>query len=123
MITNVKAVKKQADILNGEGTILGLFNTGPNLSLGSYLKDGSGTVYYSTTRELLKKFLTSEISLKQLYLASHDVLVTKDSNGDMTSHPKQDLEDLIFCGDKLYSENAQSMRDANFEESFLKNLG
>lgn len=77
MIIDIHKLKKIEDILNSEGTILGLYQIGEEYILGSFLSDNSGVVYYSTNLETLKKYLTSKINLKQVYFNSEDFIVTK----------------------------------------------
>jgi hypothetical protein len=108
----INQLQKVGDILNSEGTILGLFKQkSGNLFLSSYLKDGSGEIYYSTDKETLKKYFNSVIKLKQVYLDSNDFVVTRKFRNETTSFIKQDLADMIQCGDNLFSEISNSMRN------------
>jgi hypothetical protein len=115
MIIDIHKLKKIDDILNSEGTILGLYQIGNEYILGSFLSDKSGVVYYSTNLETLKKYLTSEINLKQVYLDSEDFIVTKKNRRETISYLKKDLADLIQCGDKLYSEISESLKNDKIE--------
>lgn len=119
MILDIRKLNKQDDILNSEGTILGLYNIGSQIYLGSYLKDGSGIVYYSTTNDILKQYLRSEIRLQELYYESEDFIVSRKFRKETVLFLKQDLSDLIQCGDKLYSELPDSMKNHSFEQKFL----
>jgi hypothetical protein len=111
MIIDIHKLKKIGDILNSEGTILGLYQIDNEYILGSFLSPKSGMVYYSTNLETLNKYLTSEIKLKQVYLDSEDFIVTKKHRYEKISFIKQDLADFIQCGDKLYSEISESMKN------------
>ena len=119
MILNVRKLIKQEDIINSEGTILGLYNLNSSLYLGSLLKDGSGMIYYSTNNDLLRKYLNSEIRLDQLYGESEDLIVTRMYRNETVSFLKQDLTDLIECGDQYYKEISGLMKNRNFEIRFL----
>ena len=85
MIIDIHKLKKIDDILNSEGTILGLYQFGDEYILGSFLSNKSGMVYYSTNLETLKKYLTSEIILKQVYLYNEDFIVTKKNRYEKVS--------------------------------------
>ncbi|MDP3667805.1 MAG: hypothetical protein Q8R50_14070 [Sediminibacterium sp.] len=111
MIIDINKLKKIDDILNSEGTVLGLYQIANEYVLSSFLSDKSGVVYYSTNLETLKKYLTSEINLKLVYIDSEDFIVTKKYRHEKVSYIKQDLADLIQCGDKLYSEISESMKN------------
>ena len=116
MIFDIWKLKKEDDLLNSEGTILGLYKLDTKLYLGSYLKDGSGMVYYSTELSLLKKYFNSEIRLNQLYSESEDFIVARKYRDEVVSFLKQDLVNLIKCGDKLYSELSDALKNRDYEK-------
>jgi len=110
---------KVGDIINSEGMILGLFNNKSGEPfLCSYLKDGSGEIYYSSKKEILKKYFNSEINLHQVYLESDDFIITRKFRKEITTFLKQDLVEMIKFGDKYYLEISESMRN----DSIAKNL-
>ncbi len=111
MILDIRKLKKVDDILNSEGTILGLYKIQSEFFLGSFLKDHSGMVYYSTNLETLKRYLNSEITLRQAYLESEDLIVARQFRNETVSFVKQDLIELIQYGDKLFSQISSSMRN------------
>jgi hypothetical protein len=115
----INQLQKVGDILNSEGTILGLFiQKSGNLFLSSYLKDGSGEIYYSTNKEILKKYFNSEMKLKQVYLNSNDLIVTRKFRNETTYYIKQDFACMIQCGDNLFSEISNSMRNDKLAREF-----
>ena len=111
MILDIRKLKKVDDILNSEGTILGLYKIENDYLLGSFLKDHSGMVYYLTSLTALKKYLNSEIILKQVYLESEDFIVSRQYKKETVLFVKQDLVELIQFGDKLFSQIESSMRN------------
>lgn len=111
MITDIRALKKIDEILNSEGTILGLHSLNKKLYLSSFLKDGSGTVYYATTKDNLIQYLNGNITLKELYNSSDDFMVVRISGKEMASHLKKDFADVLQCGDQYFSELQDSMRN------------
>ena len=118
-MVEINQLKKVDDILNSEGTILRLYaQESGNLFLSSYLKDGSGEIYYSTDKETLKKYFNSEMTLKQVYLESSDSLVTRKFRKETETFIKEDLTDLILCGDSLFSEISSDMRNDKLAREF-----
>ena len=72
-------LKKKHDLIKSAGTILEVYMDGENYYLGSYLTDGSGTLYYPTIKQNLKDYIDSRIMLNELYLKSEDSIVTRNS--------------------------------------------
>ena len=71
-----KELQKISDILNSEGSILGLYTDSRNkLYLGSFLQDGSGVIYYSVNLDTLKDYLQSKLTLAELYIKSQSFLI------------------------------------------------
>jgi phage anti-repressor protein len=118
MILDIRKLKKVDDILNSEGTILGLYKIDDQILLGSFLKDHSGMVYYLTSIEILKKYFNSEIILEQVYLESEDFIVTRQYRKETVSFIKEDLVTNIQCGDKLFSQISNSMRNDKLAKEF-----
>ena len=116
MITDIKRLKKIADILNSEGTILGLYSFNDELYLASYLTNKTGMVYYSTTKEKLLQYLQNKIILKQLYLECDDFIVSREFRNDTVTFFKQDFVDLLQCGDKYYNELSDSLKNSKIED-------
>jgi hypothetical protein len=117
---NIKQLKKVRDIINAEGTILGLYKQpSGNFFLSSYLKDNSGEVFYATNQDLLKQYFTSKITLKQVYLNSDDFFVTRKFRNETASFIKEDLAELIQCGDQLFNEISSSMRNNELANDFF----
>jgi len=112
-------LKSILDILNSEGTILGLKNDlKGNLYLSSYLKDGSGNVYYSTTEKELKAFVESQMTIKEIYLNSTDFLVKHKFRSEVKTFLKEDFENNLQCGSDLYKDIPESMKSKKFEEKY-----
>jgi hypothetical protein len=112
----INRFKRVADILNSEGTILGLYQLHHQLFLGSYLADNLGTVYYSTTKEILQQYLNSEITLNQAYLACEAPLVYCQSRKETVTYLKQDFADKITCGKQYYNEISDGMNNRYIQD-------
>lgn len=118
MISDIRRLKKIDDILNSEGTVLGLFQIDEQFFLGSFLKDHSGMVYYSVSRDLLKSYFDSKLKLRQVYLASEDIIVTRKCRNEIESFLKNDFAEMLQCGDQYYHEIGESMRNDNLANQF-----
>ena len=117
MITDIKKLKKIDDILNSEGSILGLYQFNNQLYLGSYMSDKTGVVYYLTTKEILNQYLNSEMSLRQVYIYSEDFIVSSNFRNDSVEYLKQDLADKIQFSNNYYNELSDGLKNPN-----IKNL-
>ena len=118
----INQLLKFGDILNSEGTILGLYKKkSGDLFLSSYLKDGSGEIFYATDRETLKKYFDCVIKLKEVYLNSNDFIVTRKFRNETTSFIKLDFVNMIQCGDNLFLENSKSMRNDKLVKDIYSN--
>lgn len=111
MIININKLIKIDDILNSEGSILGLYRINNDLYLGSYLSNKSGVAYYSIEKTVLKMYLNSVLNLKNVYLASDDFIVTTKFRKETTTYIKEDLVDLILFSELLYSEISDSLKN------------
>lgn len=114
-----KLLKPIVDILNSEGFILRL-KTDPkgNLYLSSFLKDGSGNVFYSTNLKELKAFIKSELTIKEMYLRSPDFLIKHKFRNDVKTFLKEDFQNDLECGSDLYKDIPESMKSIEFEKKY-----
>jgi len=112
-------LKKELDILNSEGTILGLYSDPKNnLFLGSFLKDGTGTVFYSVDLDLLKSFSQSEMILSDLYIKSKSFLIKHKFRKEVKTYLKEDFLDSLQCGADFYKDIPESMKSEEFETKY-----
>lgn len=118
-MTDPRNLKTVCDIINSEGCILGLkIDLKSNLYLSSYLKDGSGNVYYSTTEEQLKSFIESKVTIREIYLDSKDFLVKHKYRTEVKTYLKEDFTDNLQCGEDYYFEIPESMKSKKFENKY-----
>lgn len=118
-MTDPRNLKNICDILNSEGCILGLMQDPKNmLYLSSYLKDGSGNVYYSTTEEQLKSFIESKVTIREIYVESKDFLVKHKFRKQIKTYFKEDFLELLQCGTEYYNEIPESMKSKEFEKKY-----
>ncbi len=115
MITDIKKLKKIDDILNSEGTILGLYKLDTTFYLASYLVDGTGMVYYSTTKDNLLQYLKGNTTLRKVYLDSDDFIVSKKFRNDTVTFLKQDFANKLQCGDEYYDKLSDGLKNPNIE--------
>ena len=104
-MTELKDLKKEADILNAEGCILGLYTTPNNkFYLGSLLKDGSGTVFYAVKPNRLKDYLQSQLTIVDLYNLSDSFLVRHKFRKEVKTYLKEDFSDSLKYGTAYYKD-------------------
>ncbi len=111
------SVKKQFEIINLEGTVLALYsdaNDPEKLYLSSFLK-GPGEVYYATSRNLLKRFLDSEITINELFQLSESEFVRVTARNNSQSFLKSSFNAEIFVGDKYYRYFPDHSKSKHFE--------
>ncbi|HBH49004.1 MAG TPA: hypothetical protein DDX98_10205 [Bacteroidales bacterium] len=116
---NLNSLTKIGDVLNSEGAILALYeDQEKKFYLGSFLNDGSGTVYYAVDLYYFKSYLKSEITLKQLYLKSSSFLVKFKFRKTEKTYLKEDFTDLLQCGKDFYKNIPASMKSYQIEKDF-----
>ncbi len=110
MLTNITQLKRLTDILNCEGGILILYKQEDELYLSSYLTDNSGNVFYRTTADNILNYLKGSITLRELYLLSDDVLVTRKQREESATYIKDDLAHLLQCGNDYYTQISEGLK-------------
>ena len=101
-----------SDVLNSEGAILSLFKDEKhNFYFGFFLKDGTGTIYYSINSSQLKDYLQSKITLGELYIQSQSFLVKH-------KFKKEDFVDSLRCGAEYYKDIPVSMKSKEIETKY-----
>lgn len=116
---DTRNLKKISDILNSEGTILGLYiDTRTNLYLGSFLKDGSGTIFYTVDLTQLKAYLQSKMPLADLYKRSSSFLVQHKFRKETKTYLKQDFLESLQCGNDYYKDISESMKSKDIEDKY-----
>ena len=115
----LKKLIKISDVLNSEGAILSLFkDPNDNFYFGSFLKDGSGTIYYSLNSSQLKDYLQSKITLGELYIQSQSFLVKHKFRKDVKTYLKEDFIDSLQCGADYYKDFPVSMKSKEIENKY-----
>jgi len=116
----INKLNKVGDILNSEGMILGLYkNQGGDMFLASRLIDGTGEVFYNTKKDVLIKYLNSEINLREIYLSTDDFFVSKKFREKTNQHMKNEFIELIQMGDKFYNTIAIGMKNENIVKDII----
>jgi len=118
---NLKDIEKELDILNSEGTILCLYKDSlNNLYLKSFLKNGSGNVFFSVSINYLKDYLNSKITLRELYNNSKFFLVKFIFRNENKTYLKEEFIDSLQCGSDYYKDIPESMKTMEFEKKYGK---
>lgn len=120
MITEIKNLKKVVDVLNSEGTILGLYKLNDEWYLASHLQGVDGNVYYTVQRDRFYDYLNGELTLRELYLESEDLIVTMKRREGNVSCPKEDLAGNINCGDSYYPTLSSGLKNMDIGSILAK---
>ena len=115
MIKDNKFLKKINNILNSNGTLLGLFKYNDTYYLSSYIDDNSGRAYCSVDEPTLTSYFNNELRLKDVFMASEDIVVAPGFRNLI----KEQLAELIASGKRLFSENSDEMRNDSLAELFV----
>ncbi len=118
-MTDPRNLRRVFDILNGEGCILGLKkDLSGNLYLSSYLKDGSGNVFYSVSEQQLKDFAQSKITIQEMYLTSNEFMVQVRFRNEVKTYLKEEFQDNLFYGSDYYKDISESLKSKEFERLY-----
>jgi hypothetical protein len=118
-MTDPRNLKKINDILNSEGCILGLYlDPKDNLYFGSYLKDGTGTIFYLVNEVQIKSYLKSKLTLMELYVESKSFLIKHKFRKEVKTYLKEDFLDSIQCGTDFYKDIPKSMKSEVIERKY-----
>lgn len=116
---NINELKKKGELLNSEGPILTIYHNKKDYYLGSHVSDGTGTIYYHVGIDNLKKYLQSNITLKELYLLSENVLVVNKFRNIETIHTKEDFVDRVQCGESYFNKFGDDMANISLANQIL----
>jgi hypothetical protein len=115
----INQLNKIGELLNSEGPILSVYSVKKDYYLASHVSDGSGTIYYSVELNDFKKYLRSEITLKELYLLSADVLILNKFRDVETVHTKDDFVDRVQCGEFYFNKFSDDIANLSLAERIL----
>ena len=118
-MTDPRNLKKELDIINSEGCILGLYyDKKNNPHFGSFLKDGTGTVFYSVTELQIKDYLKSKLTLIELFANSQTFLIKHKFRNEIKTYLKEDFSDMLQCGSDYYKDIPVSMKSGKIENKY-----
>ena len=118
-MTDPRNLKKELDILNSEGCILGLYyDKKNNPHFGSILKEGSGTIFYSVSEIQIMDYLKSKLTLVELFANSKSFLIKHKFRNEIKTYLKEDFLDMIQCGKDLYKDIPNSMKSKEVETKY-----
>jgi len=69
--------------------------------------------------EHLKQYLKSEITLKDLYLISDDILIVNKFRNIETIHTKEDFVDRVQCGESYFNKFGDDMANISLAKEIL----
>ncbi|NCP83889.1 MAG: hypothetical protein GW823_03100 [Bacteroidetes bacterium] len=86
--------------------------------MSSFLKDGSGNVFYSTNVKELNAFIESRLTIKDMYLKSPDFMVKHKFRKDVKAFLKEDFQNDLQCGSDVYRDIPDSMKSKKIEKKY-----
>ncbi len=105
-------MRKTQELLNAEGTILGLYEKNGREYLGSYLKDIMGTLFYTFSKDHLQQYYDSKITLMNLFLMSEEYFVEPYRGSGLKEYSKDELAEEIKCGKNFYRGLSSGLKPA-----------
>jgi hypothetical protein len=111
--------KKEIDILNSEGSILGFYcDKKYNPHFGPFLKDGIGTIFYSVSEIQIKDYLKSKLTLKELFANSKSFLIKHKFRKEVKTYLKEDFLEIIQHGNDFYKDIPNSTKSKEIETKY-----
>lgn len=119
----MKNLKKILDLINSEGTILGLhISQNKKYFIGSKSKDSLETIYFNVTDHELKMYVNGHITLHELYgFSDNYFIVTKTGDEEKTYIFDQYSCNLTF-GDLCYDQINNDMKPTTGLDKFSFNV-
>lgn len=119
MVLETSTLHKKLDILNSEGTILGLYsNKDHELILQASIKGERKMIYFTIGRTALQDYATNKITLHELYMRSEDLLVRTLHEKEEEIAFKVNFDGQLQCGNFLYQDLAKGMKNRKFAKEF-----
>lgn len=104
------------DILNSEGTILGLYQNDENeFYFGAILKDGSGRIFFKVSKDQLFDYYHSKLTLVDVLNNSGDFIVKHMFREESKAYLKEDVIELLQGGNRFYNSYNNSMKSIEFK--------
>lgn len=116
-------LKKKLDLINSEGTILGLYLSKNNeYFLGSSITDSNETIYFKVSDHELRMYVNGHITLHELYgFSDNFFIVTKSGSVEKTYIFDQYKCSLTF-GSLCYDEIQKDMKPTRGLDEFSFNV-
>ena len=119
MIVELNTIRKEMDILNSEGTILGLYlSKDQELILQASIRGDTKLIYFTTDRAALEDYAANKITLHELYMRSEDLLVRTVHGKEEKIAFKVNFDGQLQCGNFLYQDLAKGMKSRKFVKAF-----
>ena len=98
-------LEKTLDLINSEGTILGLYlSKNKKYFLGSKTTDSLETIYFKVTDHELKMYINGYITLNELYGFSDNIFIVTKSGRDKKTYIFDQYSCNLTYGDLSYDQ-------------------
>ena len=113
---------KQLDLINSEGTILGLYHSKKNeLFLGSLLSNSNETIFFIVDDHDIRMYINGYITLNELYRFSKNFFVVTKSGRLKKTYLFEQYECDLQYGDLCYDQLDSNMKPEKGLEKFTFN--
>lgn len=113
---------KQLDLINSEGTILGLYHSKKNeLFLGSLLSNSNETIFFNVDDHDIRMYINGYITLNELYRFSKNFFVVTKLGRLKKTYLFEQYECDLQYGDLCYDQLDSNMKPEKGLEKFTFN--
>lgn len=112
-------LKKQLDLINSEGTILGLYHSIDNeIFVSSLMNDSDETIYFKVDDHEIRMYVNGYITLQELYNFSNNFFIVTKSGKVKKTYLFEQYECSLKFGNLCYDEISREMKPSNGLDKF-----
>ena len=112
-------LKKQLDLINSEGTILGLYHsTNGEIFLSSLMDDTEETIYFKVDDHETKMYVNGYITLQELYNFSNNFFIVTKSGKVKKTYLFKQYECSLKFGNLTYDKISTEMKPTSGLDKF-----
>ena len=112
-------LKKHLDLINSEGTILGLYHSIDNeIFVSSLMNDSDETIYFKVDDHELRMYVNGYITLQELYNFSNNFFIVTKSGKVKKTYLFEQYECSLKFGNLVYDEISRKMKPSNGLDKF-----
>lgn len=104
-------LNKKLDLINSEGTILGLYHSNHNeVFLSSLMNDSDETIYFKVDDHEIRMYVNGYITLQELYNFSNNLFIVTKSGKVKKTYLFEQYECSLKFGNLSYDEISKEMK-------------